>query len=132
MVERSSSSTRSSTEYTWWSSESPPVRWRQQVCLLRLPGSKGLVHVPFYRLDQLQSLGSGQIGRRLWRSWPLIYAQQTSSGLGRAAAAAQQQIPRSVHQLHGVVLAAAVGMVLTGTALPRLVYFQFAQPAAEG
>ena len=35
--------------------------------------------MPFYRPDLLQSLGSGQIDRRLWRSWPLIYAQQASS-----------------------------------------------------
>jgi hypothetical protein len=43
-------------------------RGRQQGGLLRLPGAKGLalLHAPFSRSDPLQSLGSGQIQRRLW------------------------------------------------------------------
>ena len=45
-------------------------RGRQQQRLLRVPGTEGfgLAHAPFFRPDPLLSLGSGQIGGRLWRS----------------------------------------------------------------
>jgi hypothetical protein len=36
--------------------------------------------------------------------------------------AAEQQIPRPIHQLHGVVLTTAVGVVLAGAALPGLIH----------
>lgn len=50
---------------------------------------------------------------------------------GSAVIAAQQQITRSIHQLHRVMGAAAVGMVFCGAALPGLVDLGRRQPTGE-
>jgi len=46
--------------------------------------------------------------------------------------AAEQQIPRSIHQLHRVVLTAAVWVMLGGAALPGLIHRGGREPAREG
>ena len=46
--------------------------------------------------------------------------------------AAEQEIPSSVHQLHGVVLTTAVGVVLAGAALPGLIDLGRRQATGEG
>ena len=45
---------------------------------------------------------------------------------------AKQQIAGAVHQLHAVVAAATVGMVLSGATLPGLVHLGLAEPAGTG
>jgi hypothetical protein len=45
---------------------------------------------------------------------------------------AEEQVTRAVHELHGVVLSTAIGMVLSGTALPSLVHLSGCQAAREG
>jgi len=49
-----------------------------------------------------------------------------------AELASQQQIARAIHQLHRVVLTSAIGMMLTGAALPGLVDLGFCEPAGSG
>jgi hypothetical protein len=56
-------------------------RGRKQQGLLRVPGTEGfgLAHDPFSRPDRLLSLGSGQIGGRLWRSGRRGYVRHAPS-----------------------------------------------------
>jgi hypothetical protein len=46
-----------------------------------------------------------------------------------AQVSAEQQIPRPIHQLHGVVGTAAIGMVFGGAAFPGLIHLADGQPA---
>lgn len=46
--------------------------------------------------------------------------------------ATKQQIPRPVHQLHAVVGATTIGMVLSCATFPRLVHLGLAEPTGAG
>ncbi len=67
-----------------------PLHWRgrQQQRLLRVPWAEGfgLAHAPFSRPDPLLSLGSGQIGGRLWRSGRRGYVRQAPRSTGASTA----------------------------------------------